>query len=326
MQHRMLGATGFAVSQLALGAGPVAELLTGSNEAAQRAVLAEALRLGVNWIDTAATYGDGASERQLGQALHALDALDHVHIATKVRLLPDQLSDVGSAIRASVAESLRRLGTPRVSLLQLHNAVTSERGAIPTSVTPEDVLRAGGIADRLEELRQAGLVRWLGWTGIGDPASLQAIAAANRFDTLQIPYSLANPTAAHAPPSSYRELNHGQVLETSARQQVGVFAIRVLAGGALAGQPPSAYTHKTKFFPLELYRRDELRARRLAELLPAGMSIREAALRFPLNHPGVSSVIVGLATVEQARETAELVARGPLPVDLYQRLLAACWE
>jgi aryl-alcohol dehydrogenase (NADP+) len=106
---------------------------------------------------------------------------------------------------------------------------------------------------------------------------------------------------------------------------MGVFAIRVLAGGALAGRPPSPHTLKTPFFPLALYERDCQRAERLATLLPPGMPREEAAVRFALSHPGVTSAIVGLGTPEEVADAARFAAAGPLDAALCGRLNDA-WQ
>ena len=102
-------------------------------------------------------------------------------------------------------------------------------------------------------------------------------------------------------------------------------AIRVFAGGALAGQPPSAHTRTTKFFPLPVYERDQSRAAELvrrmaAEPVLAGMSLKELAVRFVLSHRGVSSALVGFSSPEQIDEAVEYASRGPLDPELIARL------
>ena len=107
MQYRILGSTGIKVSALAFGAGPVSGLMTSDQQGQQRETLGRAIDLGVNWIDTAATYGNGQSEASLGKTLRELNAVDEVHLATKVRLAEQDLGDIESKIRTSVDESYR---------------------------------------------------------------------------------------------------------------------------------------------------------------------------------------------------------------------------
>jgi aryl-alcohol dehydrogenase-like predicted oxidoreductase len=111
--------------------------MTSGNPSQQVALVKHAVDAGVNWFDTAATYGGGASERHLGLAIEELAIADRVHVATKVRLAAEDLQDIATAVRRSVKESLERLQLPHVTLLQLHNSVTKNRGDLATSLTVE---------------------------------------------------------------------------------------------------------------------------------------------------------------------------------------------
>src|SRR5262245_13297753 len=165
MRYCHLGKTGIAVSRLAFGAGPVSTLLVGTDRYRQLEVIEYAIAHGINWFDTAATYGGGSSETNLGLTLEDLDAKAKVHVATKVRLMPDDLGDIRGAVRRSLDASLKRLRLPRVPLLQLHNSITALRGDEPTSITPHDVLD-GGVAQAFDDLRREGRALHLGLTGI----------------------------------------------------------------------------------------------------------------------------------------------------------------
>lgn len=100
----------------------------------ERAV-ARALELGINLFDTAPLYGDGLSERHLGETLRALRA--ECLVATKVRLPAAALPEPGPAVVASLEASLLRLGRERVDLLQLHNPIVAARaGAQPGVADP----------------------------------------------------------------------------------------------------------------------------------------------------------------------------------------------
>src|SRR4029079_19398668 len=122
MHYRQLGNTGMSVSALAFGAGPISQLMVGDDHARQRTAVEYAIERGVNWFDTAATYGDGQSEANLGRVLRELGN-PAVHVATKVRLVGNDLLDVAAAVRRSVLDSLDRLGIRQISLLQLHNSI-----------------------------------------------------------------------------------------------------------------------------------------------------------------------------------------------------------
>lgn len=305
MDTRVLGRTGLSVSVVGLGAGPVPALMTGTDAGAQREVLARAIAAGVNWIDTAAGYGDGRSEASIGRALRELGAQGAVHVATKVRLTVDDLSAAAEIVRLSLVGSLERLGLPAVTLLQLHNAVTTRRGDVAASLTPEDVL--GAVRPALERVRAEGLCRFIGLTGTGEAAALAAVIDSGAFDTIQVPHHVLAPADAG-------------LLRRCRERGVGVFAIRVFAGGALLGHPPSAHTLKTPYFPLALYEDERRRAAAVAAEVGQGMSMKELALRFALNDADVA--LVGLATAAQVDEAAALAACGPLPRDWLERVAA----
>src|SRR4249920_2683085 len=117
MEYRTLGSTGLAVSAIAFGAGPVSQLLTGDCQQAQRETILRAVELGVNWFDTAATYGEGRSEESLGRVFQELGptATAAVHVATKVRIPVAALHDIRRFVLDSVALSLKRLQIPAVT-------------------------------------------------------------------------------------------------------------------------------------------------------------------------------------------------------------------
>jgi aryl-alcohol dehydrogenase-like predicted oxidoreductase len=285
----------------------VSGLMTGSDIDAQLATVARALEAGINWFDTAPGYGQGRSETNLGRVLSELSA-EGLHLATKVRVPEDAIDHVGDYIRRSVAESLERLRMPRVILLQLHNGITNVRGDEPASLAPRDIL--GPIADAFRQLREEGLVSHLGLTGTGAPAALREVIRSRAFDTLQVPFNILNPSAGQ--PSAPDEIDYGNIISDCAAIGLGVFAIRVFAGGALLGQPPSAHTLKTPFFPLALYERDAQRAQLLRQRAGDRFKPAELAVRFVLSHPGVSSAIIGFGSPQHVDELAGLQINEPL--------------
>jgi aryl-alcohol dehydrogenase-like predicted oxidoreductase len=305
MEYRILGKSGIRVSAIAFGTGPISTLMVGDDGDRQRAVIEHAIAQGINWFDTAATYGDGQSERNLGRALSETEAANRIHVATKVRLMPGDLADIRGAVRRSFEESLQRLRLPRVTLLQLHNSITHERGDEPTSLTPKDVLGQGGVAETFLQLQAEGLAAHLGLTGIGQPAALTEIIRSGLFATMQTPYHLLNPSAGRVIDSDFAETNYGNIIAECAAVKMGVFAIRVLAGGALADNPPSPHTLKTPFFPLALYQRDRERAARLREQLGPARRLPEEAIRFALSHAAIHSAIIGFADERQIDEAVQ---------------------
>lgn len=304
---------GLAVSRLAFGAGPVSGLMTGDDRDAQSAVLEAVIAAGINWIDTAAGYGNGRSEENLGVALAASCVPNEMHIATKVRLAEEQLAgDIRSHVLRSVEESLRRLQRSHVTLLQLHNGLTKERADEASSVSGDDVLRKNGIADALDFVRDQGLCRFIGLTATGHAETMRTVIRSNRFDTIQCPYNIINPSAGMEVEEPFRETNYGNIFEDCWPPGLGVFAIRVYAGGAILGQPPSAHTLRTPYFPLDLYERDAEAARRLAGhdrgVTEAAGNQVARAIRFVLAHPAVTGAIIGFGKPEHVTQAVEAVA------------------
>jgi len=314
MQYRPLGSTGIAVSAVSFGAGPVSGLLTSAAVHTQRAVISRAVELGVNWFDTAATYGDGQSEANLGAALASIRSEQPLHVATKVRVRLTSETDLRPLVVASVKDSLARLRLPRVTLLQIHNSITRNRNDQPTSITPDDVLGPSGLLAGMEDVRAAGLVEHFGLTGIGDADVLETVMQSRRFATIQAPFHILNPSALRETPVTACDPDYGGFLRTAAELGMGIFAIRVFAAGALLGAEPSAHTLKTPFFPLDLYRRDEARTQNLKQKLGSMQAVREAALRYVVSQPQIASAIVGFGVpqhVDEAARIAEMEALSP---------------
>ena len=315
MEYRKLGHSALRVSAISFGAGPVSGLMVGKATERQNDTIAVATEHGVNWFDTAATYGNGISESCLGRALLTANCLDHVQIATKVRLQPQDLDDIPNAIRHSFELSRNRLGVNRVSLLQLHNSVTSRRGDLPSSICVSDVIGSNGVAAAFEQFRRQGLVQHFGFTGLGDRKSLTAIVDSKIFTAAQIPLNVLTPIAGQDSSAGSINVNYLELAEHCQAKGVGVIAIRVLAGGALSQQPASPHTRKTKFFTHELFQRDRARAHALQCAFEQQMSVSVASIRYVTGNLPVSTALIGFANAGQITEAVQAVAEGPLDDD-----------
>lgn len=314
MKYRPLGTTNLSVSEVSFGAGPVSALMTDGSFDDRLKVVSRAVELGINWFDTAAGYGAGKSEAHLGEVFAELKPTPQIHVATKVRLMIEQQSDLRPLVVESVRASLKRLCMPRVTLLQLHNSITPRRGDEPTSITPDDVLGPCGVLAAMEDLRAEGLVDHFGLTGIGHPDSLRLVMQSRRFATIQAPIHLLNPSALVETPHGFREPDYGGFLRDAKAMGMGLFAIRVYAAGALLCATPSAHTLRTPFFPLSLYERDHARATRLCERLGSVTALRELALRYVLSQSEISSAILGFGAsdhIDEAVRISELPALTP---------------
>jgi aryl-alcohol dehydrogenase-like predicted oxidoreductase len=319
MKYRTLGATGLKISAIGFGCGMGGGLLIGGTPEERVRAVRRALSLGINYFDTAPSYGDGKSETHLGRALAEIG--EEVVVSTKVRLATEALADIAGATAAGVEESLRRLGRESVDLIQLHNHVVDRRGSSrQLDLTPDDILGAGGVIAAFETLRKRGRVRHFGFTGLGEPAALHALVESGAFHSVQVYYNLLNPSAGDPVPRGFSAVDYAGLIERATAKGMGVLAIRVLASGVLSADPPLSGSR----FVLSRgsdYASDVERARRLAFLVGGDVkNLSQAAIRFALMKPGVSSVLIGFANIKQIEEAAACSDAGPLSASVMDRL------
>src|SRR6266511_3788257 len=138
MRKNLLGRTGLEISEVAFGGGVTGGILIKGDEMTRVTALRRALAAGINWIDTAPLYGNGASEETIGRHLSAL--IPQPYVSTKVRIERDDMKDIRGAIEKSLERSLRRLNLERVALFQLHNQL-EQRDALEVQ-PPEAALQA----------------------------------------------------------------------------------------------------------------------------------------------------------------------------------------
>ncbi|MFQ6030179.1 MAG: aldo/keto reductase [Dehalococcoidia bacterium] len=316
MQYRDLGATGLKISEIVFGAGAQGGIVFRGDRQNRLEAVKRALDLGINWIDTAAQYGDGESEENLGWILKELDA--HPYVSTKARIELSHVDDIPGEIQRSTEASLQRLQIDSVELFQLHSVVTRERGTQRGSISLGDVLGDGGVVSGFERLREQGLARWFGFTGFGDTDCLHQMITSRRFHTVQAYYNLLNPSAGRAVPSGFSAHDYQDLIGLSAAHGVGVLNIRPLAAGAVVGQPP---TGTNVLSPGSSPSADTERTEKMLEALgdQAG-SMAQTAIRFGLSNPGVSAVLVGFSQLEHIDEAVAAAEMGPLPDSVLQQL------
>ncbi len=184
MEYVTFGRTGRQVSRLGFG-GATAGLKNYLHEydpgkAEDRepviAAIQRALELGVTYFDTAAAYGEGASERVFGEALEGV-APESIFLATKLGVWGE------TDVRESLEGSLKRLRREYVDVLQVHG----------TNVTAEQhqrVMRPNGMLDRMYRLKEEGLVKHIGFTAEAISPALHSFIECGRFDSIQMCYNL----------------------------------------------------------------------------------------------------------------------------------------
>ncbi len=334
MDYRQLGRSGLRVSALTLGTmtfggkGQFRSVGTTDLEAGLRHI-DMAVEAGVNLIDTADIYSDGAAEEIIGQALTPARR-DALLIASKARFsMGPGPNDAGLSrhhlIRACEA-SLRRLRTDYIDLYQVHEW----DGQTPL----EETLAA------LDHLLQSGKVRYVGCSNFGGWQVMKALGIAHRdglpaFVSQQVYLSLQERSA---------EL---EIVPSAIDQGLGLLIWSPLAGGLLSGKyrrgedPPEGSRHASEWSEPPVYDEDRLydTIDVLVEIAEGhGASPAQVALAWLMARPGVSTVIVGARTDEQLADNlaaAELtlsdeelarlerVSRPPLPYPFWHQATTA---
>ena len=289
MEYRRLGSTGIQVSKLCLGAMMFGEWGTKDHDESIR-IIRQALDAGINFVDTADVYSAGESEEIVGKAVAG--RRDDLVIATKVYSpMGNDLNHRGTSRRWIIAEcenSLRRLRTDYIDLYQVHR---------PDPDTDVDVT-LGALSDLVHQ----GKVRYIGSSTFGPSAIVEAQWVAQqrgreRFMCEQPPYSILTRGV------------EADVLPTCARYGMGVITWSPLAGGWLSGRWRKGVDQVSSTRSSRLPARYDLSlpanqakleaVEQLVQLAEnAGMSLIHMAIAFVLQHPAVTSAIIGPRTAE----------------------------
>jgi aryl-alcohol dehydrogenase-like predicted oxidoreductase len=299
MRYVTLGDSDLEVSVLGMGCNAFGARIDAERT---RAVVDAALDAGVTVFDTADVYGDGASEELLGRALGS--RRDSVVVATKFGMGGDEVGGHGSReyVRSAVEASLRRLGTDRIDLYQLHR---------PDPLTPvEETLSA------LDELVTEGKVRYIGSSNLAAWQVVDADWAARtagtaRFVSAQNEYSLYNRAAEH------------ELVPACEAVGVGLLPYFPLAYGLLTGKyrrGEDAPEGTRLALPAQASRLSGARWERIEALQALaderGVSLLTLAIGGLAAQPAVGSVIAGATRPEQVHANAAAVAWEPTAEDL----------
>lgn len=287
LERRILGRTGLEVTTLGYGAmelrggprGPeVADDVAGD-------VLRAVLDAGINYIDTSPDYG--LSEERIGR--YIADRRSEYFLASKCGCLvgapPPGAGErprhvfTAENVRAGVEQSLRRMRTDYLDLVQFH-----------ASPSPQE-LESEGALQALLALRDEGKVRFVGMSGTL-PNLLEQIKM-GVFDAFQIPYSAL-------------EREHEEAVALASAAGAGI----VIRGGVARGAPTD-WARARGTIPVK----DRWEQAKLDEILD-GMSRHEFTLRFTLSDPHLDTTIVGTSSLQHLRENLAAAAKGPLPAAL----------
>ncbi len=317
MKTKRLGNTGVEVTRLGFGGGPLGGLFAPLDDETAAGALAAAWDGGIRYYDTSPHYGIGHSERRIGEFLRGRPR-DSFVLSTKVgRLLVPQdaggkLDPAGfhvpathsrvrdftrDGIRRSVEDSLERMGLDRIDVLYLHDAEEFF----------DDALREGYPA--LAELRSEGVVGAIG-AGMYDTAMLTTLVREADVDVVM-------------QSGRYTLLDHSALdtfLPACEDRGVSVIAASIFNSGLLAVPRPGAGA----YFDYEAVTPDVLgRANRIADVCEAhGVTLPQVAMAFPLRHPAVAGIAVGMRSAEEARRNLESFAV-EVPAQVWTELRAA---
>jgi len=315
MNHRSFGRTGIDVSEIVFGAGAVGGIVIHKDDATKREAVRRALAGGINWIDTAAQYGNGKSEEALAWILPELGATPH--LSTKFQLDVANLNDIPAQIEDRFRASLARLKRSSVDLLQLHNRIGTTPGG--RVMTLEQILGRNGVADGLERLREKGLIRHMGITAIGETEAVCEVIRSRRFDSAQVYYNLLNPSAGRRMPAAWTGHNMHGIIDACRDNGVAVMAIRIFAAGVIASDERTG--RESVLIADTSVAEDERKTKAAFDAIGGGQGTRaQVALRFVLANPHVSCAVIGSAELHHVDEALAAAEMGPLPPEIMARL------
>ena len=321
-EQRPIGNTGLEVDVLGMGCASLGNLYRPVSDAAAAAALTAARAQGFRYFDTAPHYGQGLSERRVGDALRQSPDRGHV-LSTKVgRLLKpagfarerhgfvspmpfDIVHDYSyDGVMRSYEDSLQRLGLDRIDILFMHDIGACTHGEDNRRLFP--IAMSGGYR-ALDELRSSGQVRAI---GIGanefevceaalDHGDWDCFLLASRYTLLE-----QGATGTFLPACERR---HCSVI-VGAPYNSGILATGVRGGG------PACYDYRPA---------PEAVVQKVAALEAVchdfGIPLAAAALQFPLAHPAVAAVIPGIGSERRIRQTIDLLCTA-IPEAFWQAL------
>ena len=316
MNLRPLGKTGLQVSEVGYGAWGIGQTMwIGAQDEESLRSLERAIELGLNFIDTALAYGDGHSEKLVGQTVRARP--ETVYVATKIPprnmrwpASGDDRADAafpGEHIRRCTETSLRNLGLDTIDVQQFH-------------VWHDNWLEQGDWLETIEALKQEVKIRFFG-VSINDhePETALELVRSGNVDTVQVIYNIFDQSPEDELFPAVKE--HG----------VGVLARVPFDEGGLTGSITSETEFPDGDFRARYFRDD--RKREVAERVQAIVddlgiapdAVAETALRYVLSADAVSSVIPGMRSIRNVeRNCAAGDGRG-LPPDQVEKLHAHRW-
>jgi aryl-alcohol dehydrogenase-like predicted oxidoreductase len=315
MKYRILGKTGIRVSEIGFGAWAI-----GSHWGAQKISdsiesLEKAIDLGVNFIDTALGYGNGKSEQIIAEVLK--ERREEVTIATKIPPadgswppspycnVEDRYSE--DYIRKTVDTCRKNLETDCIDVLQLHTWTRA------WNRNPKPI-------ETLHKMKAEGIIKHIGISSPEhDQNSLIYLMKEGYLDTVQVIYNIFEQEPA------------AELLPVALDSNVGVIVRVAFDEGILTGKYKADKLFgkddfRSRYFEGDRVRRAVKRVDKIKETIKdSGYNMPQAALKFVLNHPAVSTIITGIRNEDQAAQNIEVSDLPNMPAELIEKLQKHTW-
>jgi len=316
MHYRFLGRTGLRISEIGFGAWGIGKTMwVGAEDEESKRALHRAIDLGVNFIDTAWAYGSGHSERLIGEVLQ--HRRERVYVATKIPPanwtwpappgIPVREAFPKAHILRYTEASLRNLGVECIDVQQFH--VWNDEW------THDPLWR-----EAVEQLKAEGKIRFFG-ISINDhqPENSLEVIRRGLVDTVQVIYNL------------FEQQPEDKLFPLCQEMNIGVIARVPFDEGALTGALTGETTFpegdwRNQYFRGDRKKQVEERVHKIqADLQGTGLSLPEAALRFCLSHPAVSTVIPGMRRVRHVEANCRAGDGKGLPPEIRKKLQSHAW-
>jgi aryl-alcohol dehydrogenase-like predicted oxidoreductase len=327
MQYRRIGQTDLTLSAVAFGCGGNAGLMIKGDPKEQTRAVARALELGITYFDNSPDYGNCVAESNLGRALKEIGAKPLIN--SKVEIRGEDLGNIADHVVASTEASLRRLGVERLDMMQIHNgpvaAPPKMEGKYYAQLWIEHYTRKGGAIEGVERLLKAGKIRYAGFICRGgDGDEVRQILDTGLFKLINVPFTLFNPTAGYAAPG-LKAKDYGLVINAAMERGAGAAIYSPLASGFLTDDALRGDNRHPLARAYDMQSEASVRFRKMAQAVSFlarenGVTLAQAAIRFILTHPGVTTALGGFSTIGQLEEIAAVPDMGPFPPETMARV------
>jgi aryl-alcohol dehydrogenase-like predicted oxidoreductase len=316
MNYRTLGKTGLKVSEIGYGAWGIGKSnWIGASDDESLKALHRSVDLGLNFIDTALGYGDGHSERLIGQLKKQRP--ETIYVATKIPPkngkwpaqpgVPVAQTFPAEHIIACTEESLKNLGVETIDVQQFH-------------VWSDEWVNQGDWLETIQKLKEQGKVKCFG-ISINDfqPGNAITLIEGGVVDTVQVIYNI------------FEQSPEDQLFPACERHQVGVIVRVALDEGGLTGKITPDTTFEESDFRSEYFRGDRKqqvyeRVQKIASDLDITLDqMAETALRYVLSHTAVSTAIPGMRSVRNVERNCQVGDGRGLPKEQVEKLKAHRW-